>query len=180
MWGRGRIAVVLCLMLALLVPIVLFATGRLTLNVTASVPVGLYWLDRFDSRTALGNGRLVLTCVPPAAGRVALARHYVESGSCQAGETPFLKYVVAGPGDQVVVSAAGVAVNGERLRISAPLTRDSVGRSLYAEARMYRLAAGNFWLYAPEVRSYDSRYFGPVAQVDILAVARPLFTEHQR
>jgi hypothetical protein len=75
------------------------------------------------------------------------------------------------------VSAAGVYVGACPLARSAPVAGDTSGRRLTAwTAVRYRLPAGQVWLYAPNPRSWDSRYWGPEATADLVALAVPILT----
>ncbi len=68
-----------------------------------------------------------------------------------------------------------MVVNGLACSIAGLLPRDRSGRRLVPWPRgAYRLAAGEVWLYAPNDRSWDSRYWGPAANGDIVAKVVPL------
>ena len=70
----------------------------------------------------------------------------------------------------------GLLVNGHPVAASRPLGQDSAGRPLpHAPFGSRRLAPGEVWLFAPyHPRSYDSRYFGPVALAAVRAWLLPL------
>ena len=82
--------------------------------------------------------------------------------------------MAAKPGDEVVASSAGVTVNGKLLPRTAPLRRDSSGRSLAPwPFGRYTIAPGTLWVassYHP--RSYDSRYLGPIRESAVRARLR--------
>jgi conjugative transfer signal peptidase TraF len=90
-----------------------------------------------------------------------------------------MKPIAALPGQVVTVATSGLTVDGHRLVNSVPLPRDYEGRALpVISAGTYKVAAGEVWLVSSfNPRSYDSRYFGPVAVTDIVASARPLLTD---
>jgi conjugative transfer signal peptidase TraF len=143
-------------------------------NTSGSLPRGLYleaprgWLGRAPAR-----GDLVLACAPPAGGELARRRGYLGDGPCNAGAAggaaQLGKVVVAVAGDEVTFDRAGLAVNGRAVPVSRPAARDTAGRPLahYPFGRC-RTKPGELWLLAPyHPRSYDSRYFGPVAAAAI-------------
>jgi type IV secretory pathway protease TraF len=86
------------------------------------------------------------------------------------------KVVLAGGGDVVAVGEAGLAVNGRPVAASRALRCDSAGRPLAPHAPgRFQVAAGEVWLFAPyHPRSYDSRYFGPVAAAAVRGWLVPL------
>ena len=153
--------------------------GRL--NTSASLPRGLYlevprgWLAGPPAR-----GDLVVACAPAAAGELARRRGYLDSGPCAAGAVggaaALGKVVLAVGGDLVTVGEAGLEVNGRPVAASRALRSDGVGRPLSPLAPgRFRVAAGEVWLFAPyHPRSYDSRYFGPVAAAAIRGWLVPL------
>ncbi len=101
-------------------------------------------------------------------------------GPCRAGAAGGAallgKVVLAVAGDEVSFGEGGLTVNGHAVAGSRPLARDSAGRLLahWPFGRL-RLAAGEVWLFAPfHPRSYDSRYFGPVAAAAIRGWLMPV------
>jgi type IV secretory pathway protease TraF len=84
--------------------------------------------------------------------------------------------VIAKAADEIVLSPAGITVNGTLLPYTAPLAQDSAGRPLtHWPFGRYRLAPGSLWVassYNP--RSYDSRYLGPIPQSAVRARLRTL------
>ena len=148
-------------------------TGGLRLNLSASMPIGLYRLtSERPSRRAI-----VLACLPPAIARLARDRDYVQRGSCPGAVEPLGKVVVAIAGDSVSMTADGLTVNGRAVAGSQPLHVDARGRALPQLRQATRIVAGDsVWLYSPySPRSFDSRYFGPVATANILARVRPFW-----
>jgi conjugal transfer pilin signal peptidase TrbI len=78
------------------------------------------------------------------------------------------KQVVGLPGDLVAVGENGVFVNGGRLGVLNPEVLERAELGLADVVRTYRVAPGQVFLFAPSERSFDSRYFGPVAEDQIL------------
>jgi type IV secretory pathway protease TraF len=79
-------------------------------------------------------------------------------------------------GDEVIVASAGLAVNGRSVPASRVVPRDAAGRPLPHPAfGGCRVRPGELWLFAPyHPRSYDSRYFGPVATAAVRGRLLPL------
>lgn len=142
------------------------------LNSSPSMPVGLYVV------TGDEHAHLVEFCPSEPFATFSIARGYRDSGVCVDGAAPLLKPVVAVAGDVVELSNLGISVNGKLLPNTAPLQRDSKGRSLEAwPFGRYAVASGTFWVassYHP--RSFDSRYFGPVPTSAIRHRLKPFFT----
>jgi len=154
----------------------LAGAAGLRVNFSGSLPRGLYRLER--GAPAPRAFDLVLVCPPPAAAALARRRRYLGAGPCPAGSRPLGKLVLAGPGDLVELSAAGVAVAGASrvAPASRPLAADAAGRPLaHASYGRRRLGRGELWAYAPHPRSFDSRYFGPVAAAGLRGRLTPLW-----
>jgi conjugative transfer signal peptidase TraF len=139
-------------------------------NASPSLPVGLYIADLRPMAS------LVEFCPSQPYAALANSRGYRDAGRCPDGGTPLLKPVVAREGDEVIVSAQGVLVNGTRLPNSAPRTRDTAGRPLTPwPFGTYRVQPGAIWVVSSyEARSFDSRYFGPIRESQVLDHLRPL------
>lgn len=141
-------------------------------NLTASMPVGLYRLTRGRPT----RGSTVLVCLPAQVAAFAKGRGYLRSGSCPDGVEPVGKVVAAKLGDSIAVTEAGILVNGVLVAGTRPLLEDARGRSLPQLRRSPRIVTeDSVWLYSPySARSFDSRYYGPVAAADIMAMVRPI------
>ena len=102
------------------------ACGLLRVNLSESVPVGLYAVH---PGAAPRRGMLALAGLPEGLGRAAMAGGYLQRGDCPGGAEPVLKPVAAAAGDTVAVPAAGVAVNGGPAGRPGRGRRRSTGRS---------------------------------------------------
>ncbi len=142
-------------------------------NVSPSLPRGFYC--RLPGRR-LTAGTLVTLCLPPGASALYRDHARAPTGSCPDRLPPFLKAVAATGGDPVTFRPEGLRVAGELLPASAPRRLDSAGRVLpHFPYGTYRLPPGTVWLYAPEPRSFDSRYFGPLPAAVVLYPVMPLW-----
>lgn len=177
----------------LFAPLILSDFSPLSINVSESLPIGLYWtrsLSQTDggaSETAsvdLGDGvkagMLVSVCLPPEVARSALQRGYLSAGRCLTGAAPVGKAVAALPGDTVDVTDSGSFVNGTLLPSSAPLLHDSRGRAMPQVRGRFVLPAGTAWLYSGHsLRSFDSRYYGPVPLSGVRGQLVPILTARE-
>lgn len=139
-------------------------------NLSPSLPFGLYVAD---ASVAAG---LVEFCPAEPFGSIANARGYRQAGSCADGGSPLMKPVIASVGDAVTTSREGIRVNGRLLPNSAPLSRDTAGRPLTPwPPGTYVVKAGTLWVLSSyHFRSFDSRYFGPIAVAAVRERLRPL------
>lgn len=134
--GAGLVTLVLC---------TAFAAG-LRVNVTASLPRGLYLLCPGTP----GRGEYAAFCLSGEFAELARERGYLQAGSCPSGLRPLLKRVAALPGDVVNVAALSLRAT------------DSQGRSLPSFLQSGSVLSGMVLLLADHPGSFDGRYFGLV------------------
>jgi conjugative transfer signal peptidase TraF len=144
----------------------------LRINASPSLPVGLY------ITSSKPEAILVEFCPAEPFASFAISRGYRDAGACRDGATPLLKPVVARAGDVVEVSGQGIAVNGRHVPNTAPRAADTQGRLLVPwPSGRYVVATDTVWVASSyEVRSFDSRYFGPIPTSSIRDHVRPLLT----
>jgi conjugative transfer signal peptidase TraF len=133
------------------------------INTSPSLPVGLYLA------TTERNANLVEFCPAEPFAALSLVRGYRNPGVCEDGGAPLLKPIIAKCGDLVDLSAHGIRVNGILLANTAPLAKDTKGRSLKSwPFGRFEVAPGTVWVASSyDSRSFDSRYFGPLSTVAI-------------
>jgi conjugative transfer signal peptidase TraF len=141
-------------------------------NLTESIPLGVY--RESGDASELERGDVVLVCLPQSTAQLAHSRGYVPGGGrCVGGLAPVGKLVMALPGDTVSVAPTGLSVNGSPVRHSSALDHDSEGRPLpRTPAGRWIVQSRTLWLVGTSSRSFDSRYFGPVPQDDVLSRIR--------
>lgn len=138
---------------------------RLIWNATASVPLGLYAIER---QPAFGTGDLVAVMPPAPLAGFMVARGYVAAG------VPLLKQVAGLPGQQVCRSGAMITV--DTVVLGAALPRDRLGRALPDWQGCQMLQDDQIFLMNRDVRdSLDGRYFGPMPADAVIGLARPLW-----
>jgi conjugative transfer signal peptidase TraF len=139
------------------------------LNLTRSLPVGLYRI----TGGPVQRGRLAEFCLEDAES-ISLARErgYLAAGSCPSGLRPLLKVVSGLAGDVVGLENGLIAVNGQPLAGTAVVSRDSKGRPAPSSRLVPGVIAPGKALVLSQHHSgsFDSRYFGLVP----LAALRPV------
>lgn len=169
---RPRTPAPLVILLAVACACWAVAAAGVRFNASPSIPVGLYRL--VDE--PVGVGSLVAACLPERHATSGRRRGYLHRGHCPGDAAPVVKRVGAVGGDTVLVSPAGVFVEGRYLQAAAPAA-DSRGRPLVPwPAGACRLARGELWLYSPRADSWDSRFYGPVHRSAVLGTVRPVWT----
>jgi len=142
-------------------------------NVTASIPAGIY--GRKDVQPT--RGAFVVVCLPARVAALGRERGYVQAGQCPGRAEPVGKRLVALGGDRVGSGSGGITIEGCHLPDSEPLERDSSGRLMaWVERDELPLQPAEVWLMGDDRRSWDSRYYGPVPVESVVAVVEPLWT----
>ena len=147
------------------------------INTSPSAAPGLWLIT--DDHVPPVHGTYVALCLLDEWAAWAAGRHYIAAdGECPRHREVLLKQVIAIPGDTVVVSDAGIAVDGRPIPSSKPLAADDEKRPLHGiDLGTYEVVPGQIWVIGPgDPRSFDSRYFGPVAEESIYRTARPWLT----
>jgi conjugative transfer signal peptidase TraF len=164
---RRRIVRLGAIFAVLVVLLVALHAARLTFNLTDSMPVGLYRVEPVTRPARAGD--IVEVCPPPDAAALAVTRHYLlRGGPCAHGAIYMIKLVAAVAGDTVEVQRDRITVNGIVLPHSATLATDRQGKPLsHIPHGVYHLAPGQLWLWTPNPRSWDSRYYGLVPERNV-------------
>lgn len=168
----------MCWLLGILSSLGMYAGSGLRLNLTGSMPGGLY----VNTGDPLARGSIVLACLPDDVAREAMVRGYVpRGGSCPHGTMPLGKPVLALAGDTVIVTATSLVLNGELVPNSRSLSWDTNGRPLPALRHgKYYVSPGELWLVSTHSPfSFDSRYFGAVTDAQIRGQVRTLWVLSQ-
>ncbi len=170
MTGR-RFRIIAAVSAALAVPSIAFHLLGVRINVTPSIPLGLY--VRTSGAPDVG---LIAEFCPTGMSAHESARYRGFGLGCSDWAIPLLKPVVAKEGDEVEFGPGGIAVNGLALPNTAPRDYDGSGRPLRGwTADRARVEAGYVVVastYHPG--SYDSRYFGPIPSSRLRSCLRPL------
>lgn len=154
-----------------------FITAHPIVVATNSIDAGIYWLDTKPKGYARGD--VVSFSFNPR-------QEWMKGRYTSASHT---KIMYGMPGDTIVTDGEGefmlcpVAAPGELMKTSCekigkPLAIDSKGLPLkpwLSENQSYTLKNGEFWFYAPNPKSFDSRYNGPVFIQELKGKAKPLY-----
>jgi conjugative transfer signal peptidase TraF len=158
---------------ALLVLGFMFHAAGLRVNVTRSIPIGLYHV----TDAPVEKGEYVIFCPPESTlFEEARSRGYIGAGFCPGGYGYMMKRVRAVAGDRVTWGEEGIVVNGEVLPASAPQEADKAGRLMWRQ-ELADYVLGEFeLLLMSDVSwsSFDGRYFGPVDVGQVRGVIKPL------
>jgi conjugative transfer signal peptidase TraF len=137
---------------------------RIVYNASGSTPIGWY---RIEYRSPSRGDVVIIR--PSETLQLLLSTHaFLPPG------IPLLKRVSGIGGDRICRSAGVVFVNGEP--IAEALERDQNGRSLPVWEGCFTLFEGQFFVVQPYPYSFDSRYFGPVSECQVIGVAHPIWT----
>ncbi|MBQ9595803.1 MAG: S26 family signal peptidase [Synergistaceae bacterium] len=155
------------------------STGKFTINVTISEPLGL-WFKTGKTGGEIVSGDIVIVEFQHFSSINWVPDVYPAKNS--AGDPmPFIKTVAGLPGDFIERddpdsdSGGLIRVNGVVMPDSALLSRDNLGNELRAFALPYRLESGEVWLLSASPVGFDSRYLGP-AKLEKCEKIIPLIT----
>ena len=154
---------------------IVFRLTGIYYNNTPSFPVGFYKI--VDE--PVGKGAYVSFCPPQdEVFDMAVARHYINTGNCPGGYGMLLKRVFAQGGDTVSIGGAGIKVNGELLPNSAQIRADIDGYEMPQYRLRERMLGDSEYLFMSDVNptSFDARYFGLIAGLQIQHVIEQFFT----
>ncbi len=152
--------------------------GDWRLNLSPSEPMGIWSVTPITPGTRLRVGDVVTLCPRLPSGYPygwLEDKNPHAADACADGRAPFLKTIVAGPGDVVRETGRGVTIDGHPLPDSRPLpfTTSKPQVRLPQWRGTVTLKAGEYWAYgAGDPRfSFDSRYWGPFRQAKVRGVA---------
>ncbi len=145
----------------------------LRLNLSTSMPRGIYYISA-DQPT---RGSFITLCLPAANVYHSVYPQSHFSGSCPNHTQPLLKQLVGLSGDRIDLDPNQITLNGVALPHSSSfvmqnkrLPNSSIQKIVLV------LNEQQIWVYGTKsIRSYDSRYFGPLSMGDIVAVVTPLW-----
>ncbi len=148
--------------LALAVASVVGLPKKLVYNASESAPLGLYWIDR----QPILRGDHVYVRVPERLRKLFIERGYLPP------DVPMVKRVAGLGGDRVCRAGTEISVNGTVL--AAAKRHDGLGRKMPDWQGCHILTGRTVFLLQDHLRSFDGRYFGPVARRLIIGRATRL------
>jgi conjugative transfer signal peptidase TraF len=143
-----------------------FAHPLIIYNATDSLPHGLYLVVQ---KPVYDRGDLVVFPVPESVKALVRQRHWLPDGA-------FLIKPIAGESGDVLNTKTGrCLVNG--VDFGMVETVDRTGQSLPVFSINRRLEKGEIAVVNPTPHSFDSRYFGPIKERQIIGEAVPIWTQ---
>lgn len=161
---RAEIATLACTLGGLTALLVAPIPGALVLNVSSSVPIGIYRL----ARRAPVVGELALVRLPAQARALAIERGYIGRAST------LIKPVAATAGH--VVCRAGLLVDIDGRKLATARAVDGTGRPMPEWSSCRRLDGGQIFVLSADPKSFDSRYIGVLESTAVLGTAIPVWT----
>ena len=120
----------------------------------------------FWGEIGLTKGDLVSVCLPHDWAVFAQQRGYIGGGGpCADQSMPLVKQIGAIGGDPINIEPETIQHIDSHGR---PMPEFIVGA--------YIVPKGMVWLYGNEPRSFDSKYYGPVPESNVLALLKPVIT----
>ena len=166
-WARVAFVLVMTLICGVI--------GGFRVNVTRSLPIGLYRV--VGDAAAVRPGSVVIACLPEEWGRFALRRKILGPGQCDGNSYGIGKLVVAVEGDVVDLQRERLEINGVSVPFVRTLERDRLGRTIpHFPWGSHVLGQAQVWLFSPHPGAFDSRYFGPLSTSRIRSVVQPVWT----
>lgn len=157
----------------------LFHAMGFRINLTESIPVGLYRITSVDT---IKNTYVIFCPDDRPSFKLAMDRGYIDHGLNCGGYGYLMKKVVAVSGDILSVTFEGVFVNQTLIPFSKPKLADGMDRTLPQWQVM------NYPLQKDEVMtmtnqsewSFDGRYYGLVRKEQIKGMITPIWVINKR
>lgn len=172
-------AVTATFLISLITAGVLFHAMGFRINLTESIPIGLY---RITSVEPLKNTYVIFCPDDRQFFKLAKERGYIDHGLDCGGYGYLMKIVVAVFGDIVSVTTEGVFVNQTLLPFSKPKLTDGMNRTLPKwQALDYQLKEDEIMTMTNQSEwSFDGRYYGLVHTRQIKGMITPLWVIYKR
>lgn len=169
-----RALVIAGVTLVVLAPLSALALTHMAMNTTDCLPLGFY---RAVAPKPLAVGQTWTVCVPRRWTVYGLHRGYLNpGGACPGGSQALIKKIAALPGQTVNVTGHGVFIDGKIWPMSAPLTRDTVGRPLAPDYGPHTIQPGTVWVMGLNPKAWDGRYYGAIPDKDLLSREKAVLT----
>jgi conjugative transfer signal peptidase TraF len=173
----NRFSPLWALTLILLVAPLLVKELNVGLNMTSSMPIGLY---KQHSITEIKRGTIVSACLSRKIAAEGKSKGFLQSGICPANTYPVIKSVIAVPGDHITRKGDYLIIN-KKQKYLAPIQKfDHNGTPLKKFFSDPPKTLKGYWLYgsgSPKT-SWDSRYWGSVKRTQVLGAETPIATLH--
>ncbi|PWY54590.1 conjugative transfer signal peptidase TraF [Legionella qingyii] len=157
----------------------LFHAMGFRINLTESIPIGLY---RITSAESLKNAYVIFCPDDRKSFRLAKNRGYIDHGLNCGGYGYLMKKVVALSGDILSVTTEGVFVNHMLIPYSKPKLQDGMNRTLPQwQVMNYQLQKEEILTMTSQSEwSFDGRYYGLVHTRQIKGMITPVWLINKR
>jgi conjugative transfer signal peptidase TraF len=156
----------LTVMVGSLLGLKLTLTGHLLMNITPSIPRGLYWIS---AGTSPRRGDLVAFPIPEGVRELIYERHYLPRSV-----KLLAKPVAALAGDHVCMRDGQLVINGAVAGVVLP--DDRQGLPVPHPVLCRQLADGELFAATAHANSFDSRNFGLIRVSEVRGTLTPLLT----
>ncbi|HAT8648933.1 TPA: conjugative transfer signal peptidase TraF [Legionella pneumophila] len=166
-------------LISLLVLAALFHAMGFRINLTESIPIGLY---RITSEAPIKNAYVIFCPDDRESFRLARDRDYIDHGLFCNGYGYLMKKVVAVSGDILSVTNKGVFVNHILIPYSEPKLQDAMKRTLHQwQVMNYQLQKDEVMTMTSQSEwSFDGRYYGLVHSGQIKGMITPIWVINKR
>ena len=154
-------------------------TQHILINVTNSMPIGVYEKMPVDT---LNVGDVVSFCLDDDKAKLALDNNIMaHNRQCDNGSEMLIKEIIAVPTDLVIVKSEGMEVDYEKIHYLYPAPRYSFSPRTHKPVLTLidtgKYKSTGYWMYGEYnyKNSWDSRYFGQVSRSNIINKLDPLF-----
>ncbi|HAT8773705.1 conjugative transfer signal peptidase TraF [Legionella pneumophila] len=166
-------------LISLIVLATLFHGMGFRINLTESIPIGLY---RITSADPIKNTYVIFCPDNRESFRLARNRGYIDHGLYCDGYGYLMKKVVAVSGDILSVTKKGVFVNHILIPYSKPKLQDGLKRALPQwQVMNYQLQKDEVMTMTNQSEwSFDGRYYGLVHTGQIKGMIKPIWVINKR
>ncbi|CZH22749.1 conjugative transfer signal peptidase TraF [Legionella pneumophila serogroup 1] len=172
-------AIISTLLISLIVVGALFHAMGFRINLTESIPIGLY---RITSEAPIKNAYVIFCPDNRESFRLARDRGYIDHALYCDGYGYLMKKVVAVSGDILSVTNEGVFVNQMLIPHSKPKVQDGMKRTLPQwQVMNYQLQKDEVMTMTSQSEwSFDGRYYGLVHTRQIKGMIIPIWVINKR
>ena len=153
----------------------------LVINITSSMPIGLYRKSFLSANNDIHRGSIVAVCLDRAKAKLAIKSDTLTpTDQCDGGADLLIKQVIAVPNDQVEITPQNMMVtydNKPHVFLAPRYTYNKAHKAVLTFIDTGRYKSTGYWLYGHHNKQYswDSRYFGQVSKSNIKYALIPLW-----
>ncbi|MCP3876123.1 MAG: conjugative transfer signal peptidase TraF [Desulfobacteraceae bacterium] len=152
----------------------LFYKAGYRINVTSSLPIGIWKIDKSFSK--IEKGDYVWFTPTKEIADFGIKRNYLEENkNCLNNSNPLLKIVYGLPGDSYSFYKDAIKINNEPIENAKRRKLDSKGRPMPIISNGI-IKEDHLFVMTMHTHSYDSRYYGTIPVQNIEGTAQPVLT----